>query len=258
MGKRESSTGASSGIARALTRRLEAVSEVKQRSHLIAQYCEVNEPSLAARGLDEVMIAAIDGVSRDAWLAVVIALFQESIPYRVLESIYRAAFEDGLDALRIVLLAGDHTRRTAKESEFARDDLLESTPLGRRKAQARQSDVPTLLRLLHDPNETVIRILLGNSRVTEDMVLRLASKRPNRVRVLHEISIAPRWVCRAAIQRGLVLNPYTPVKISASLIPLLGEASLREISEDKNLHTMVVTMARTVLRMHGYEPPVFH
>jgi hypothetical protein len=246
------------GLAKALSRRLDAVSEVKQRSHLIAQYCASNEPEMVSMGLQAVMSSAMEGRGRDAWLAVVIALLQDAIPYDRTEEIYRASVESGRDGLRMVLLAGDHTRRKAKEGEFDRDDMLESLPLGRRKAKARQMDMASLNRLLYDPDPSVTRILLGNPRITEAHVMRLAARRPNRSSTLTEIAIVPRWVCRAAIQRALVLNPYTPVKIGVSLSPLLGVGIWRELVEDKNLHPMVGTMARTLLRLVGDEPPVFH
>jgi len=68
----------------------------------------------------------------------------------------------------------------------------------------------------------------------------------------------PRWVCRASIQRALVLNPYSPARITIGLMPLLAAKELNEISQERNLHPMSQPMARTLLRILGWESPVFH
>ncbi|MEC9071181.1 MAG: hypothetical protein VX938_02325, partial [Myxococcota bacterium] len=244
---------AAQGITRALERRLEGISDVVQRSHLIREYCEVNEPEIVALSFQAVIESALKGRSRDTWLAIAIALFQESVSYRTLEEIYRCCVEAEHDAARLVLLAGDRARRIAEEGEFSRDDFIENLTLGERKAKARTLEPHVLLRLLQDPNPTVVRILLNNPRMTERPVQRLAAKRPNRTSILTEIALVPRWVCRASIQRALVLNPYSPARITIGLMPLLAAKELNEISQERNLHPMSQPMARTLLRILGWE-----
>ena len=246
------------GLAKALERRLDGITDVVQRSHLIREYCGVNQPEVVALSLQAVIESALKGRSRNTWQAITIALFQESIPYATLEEIYRACVEGDSDAARLVLLAGDRAKRTAKEGEFGRDDFIENLTLGERKAKARTLDQQVLTRLLYDPNPTVLRILLKNPRLTERPVQRLAAKRPNRADVLTEIALVPRWICRAPIQRTLVLNPYTPTRITVGLMPLLSAQELHDITREKSLHPMVQPMARTLLRILGWEPPVFH
>lgn len=249
---------AAQGLTRALERRLDSITDVVQRSHLIREFCEANDPELVALSFQAVIEATLKGRSRETWLAIAIALFQESVSYATLEEIYRCSVEAEHDAARLVLLAGDRAQRTAEEGEFKRDDFIENLTLGERKAKARTLEPQVLLRLLQDPNPTVVRILLKNPRMTERPVQRLAAKRPNRVSILNEISLVPRWVCRASIQRALVLNPYTPARIAICLMPLLATRELNEISQEKNLHPMSQPMARTLLRLQGWEAPVFH
>jgi hypothetical protein len=102
--------------------------------------------------------------------------------------------------------------------------------LGERKALARRTDRDTLARLLCDPHPDVIRRTLGNPKLTEDDVLRLAARRPCRPDVLLEITRATRWVHRARIRMALVLNPDTPLETTAPLVGLLMRHELRLVA----------------------------
>ena len=146
------------------------------------------------------------GDQRGAWIAVAIALCGEALPYDMMESLYRAARNADLDIVRLLMVGGNATFKTARDGEFGRDDFIENLSLGERKAKARLRDRNALDRLLYDPDPSVVRILLGNPRLTEAHVIRLASRRPNRTTALAEIGRDPRWLSRPAVQRALALN----------------------------------------------------
>jgi hypothetical protein len=93
--------------------------------------------------------------------------------------------------------------------------------LGERKSLARRPDRETLLRLFADPHPDVMRRLLGNPRVTEDDVVRLAARRPGRAELLAEIARETRWVHRPRVRMALVMNPATPLEIAARIAGLL-------------------------------------
>ena len=59
--------------------------------------------------------------------------------------------------------------------------------LGERRTLARSADRNVLTRLLTDPDPGVISILLGNPKVLERDVLRIASGQPNLAEVLSEV-----------------------------------------------------------------------
>ncbi len=251
-------TPAAVALSRALARRLGGVSDPTLRTQLVLEYCTGNVPADAVAGLEALVADAVQGQGREAWLAVATALCSAQIPYEVVGGLYRAAAEGGHDATRLLLIAGDTAHTRADDREFAVDDLIESLTLGERKAKARTFDKNLLARLMFDPDASVVRVLLGNPRLTEQDVLRLASRRPNRPDALSEIARVPRWLCRPAVQRSLILNPYSPVRLTVTLLPLLSPNELVEVSRDRSLHRLTCAAARVLLELRGWEKPTFH
>ncbi|MGO8998307.1 MAG: hypothetical protein ACLQVI_33735 [Polyangiaceae bacterium] len=111
--------------------------------------------------------------------------------------------------------------------------------LGERKSLARRPDREMMARLLHDPHPEVIRRLLGNPRLTEDDVVRLASKRPCRPDVIAEIARSEKWMHRARVRLSIVLNPSTPPEISAPVASLLMRQELKLVAETTAVPTVV-------------------
>jgi hypothetical protein len=101
--------------------------------------------------------------------------------------------------------------------------------LGERKSLARRPDRDTMQRLLNDPHPDVIRRCLRNPRMTEDDVVRLGARRPGRGDVLAEIARS-RWVHCPRVRIALVLNPATPVEITARIVGLLLRSELAMVS----------------------------
>jgi hypothetical protein len=107
--------------------------------------------------------------------------------------------------------------------------------LGERKALARRNDRATIVKALHDPSASVIRILLDNPALTESDVLRLCSRRPVAPEVLREVFRNWRWIVRYNVKMAIVLNPSTPVDISLQLVPHLKTQDRRRVIETPNL-----------------------
>lgn len=107
--------------------------------------------------------------------------------------------------------------------------------LGERKSLARRHDRELIARVLRDPHPDVMRILLGNPRLTENDVLRLCARRPVASEVLREVFRSARWIVRYPIKLALVMNPYTPLDIGLQLIPLLHEQDRRRVIEAADL-----------------------
>lgn len=98
--------------------------------------------------------------------------------------------------------------------------------LGERKALARRPDRFALERLARDPHPAVIERLLANPKLTEDDVLRMASRRPSTPAVLLSIARSARFVRSARIRLALVLNPQTPAEVAGPLVALLTRPEL--------------------------------
>ena len=125
--------------------------------------------------------------------------------------------------------------------------------LGERKSMARRPDRSVMERLLNDPHPDVIRSLLRNARLTEDDVVRIASRRPNRPEVLAEIARSTRWIHRARIRLSIILNPWTPADIAGPITGLLVRQELRLVMES----TQVTPSVRALCLEHlERRPPV--
>jgi hypothetical protein len=134
--------------------------------------------------------------------------------------------------------------RSLREEGMAEDEDALRVPdfglgrpvtLGERKSLARRHDRELIARVLRDPHPDVMRILLGNPRLTENDVLRLCARRPVASEVLREVFRCARWIVRYPIKVALVMNPYTPVDVGLQLVPLLHEQDLKRVREAADL-----------------------
>ncbi len=237
--------------ANRLMRSISRVPDPRQWPPLVRELCETFDPDELAEALYGLVFEAVAGDSRAGWLATAQLLCGDGLPYATAQAIYRAAVERELTVVRMILLAGEQAHRTAHEREFRPDDLLGSLTLGERKAMARRRDPELLDRLVGDGDPAVIDILLGNPRTTEAQVVRLASRRPNRARVLAQVGRAHggKWLAQSAVQRALVLNPYAPVKMAVALAPLLPRQALREVKTASGLNPLVTGLAGELLAL---------
>lgn len=107
--------------------------------------------------------------------------------------------------------------------------------LGERKSLARKGDRDLIVRVLRDPDPSVIRILLGNPALTENDVVRLCSARPLPPLVQREVFRSPRWVTRYRVRLTLVLNPYTPLDVALQLALHLSQQDQQRIANAEDL-----------------------
>jgi hypothetical protein len=125
--------------------------------------------------------------------------------------------------------------------------------LGERRSLARRPDRRAFDKLLDDPHPMVIRLLLDNPKMTEDDVVRLATRRPARAELIQEIGRSPRWVRRARIRMAILLNPGSPPEVSMVLLGLCTRCELREVIEN-TLGSM--TLRATAVELLERRPPM--
>ncbi len=103
-------------------------------------------------------------------------------------------------------------------------------PVGYRISIARKALAGAIERLLFDPDARVVRVLLGNPRLTEPEVLKLAASRRAHAEALKAIARDDRWIVRYPVKVALANNPATPMRIVLGLLPYLMCQNLRELS----------------------------
>ncbi len=216
------------------------------------------DPALLADALDDLarLADAFDPRAREALLSVVAAMNQARCEERVQRLREEAAGRGlgGLERLlraRAVPVGGVGGVTTVEEQDEARVPDYGAgrvLTLGERKSLARRPDRDMLERLLLDPHPDVIRRLLVNPRLTEELVVRLAARRPGSSAVLSELARAPRWAGRARVRLALILNPSLPEDIGVRLVSLLLRQELQLVLDrtpsDSPLHALCAERLR--------------
>lgn len=101
--------------------------------------------------------------------------------------------------------------------------------------------------LIRDPARAVQIAVLGNPRLTDGEIERIASSRSVDDEVIRLILNNRDWMKRYAIKLALVKNPKTPVKESMRLLSHMMDKDLKEVARSKNLPNVVVVAARKLL-----------
>ncbi len=199
------------------------------RASYVASVVRAWHPAVLAGALDAVCERAeqAETASREALVAIVDALNQEGMG-EIVQRLREEAAGGSLLALSRLIR---HPLRGLRgppltEHQLARVKVPEDKngrplTLGERKSLARRPDRDVMERLMNDPHPAVIHRLLGNPRVLEDDVVRLAAKHPGRGEILAEIARSTRWVHRPRVRLSLVMNPATPPEIAARIVGLL-------------------------------------
>jgi hypothetical protein len=103
-------------------------------------------------------------------------------------------------------------------------------PVGFRISLARRPGRRVLDRLLFDPDPRVVRTILGNPRLTEADVVKLAASRRAGPEVLETIAQDDRWIVRYPVKVALANNPTTPARVVLGLLPYLLQQDLRAVA----------------------------
>ncbi|MBK8173410.1 MAG: hypothetical protein IPK60_24175 [Sandaracinaceae bacterium] len=178
-----------------------------------------------------------DAATTDLLLATSVALAHESC--RALRtSITTLAREQNLaDVSRFFAPSSETSPDPSSETNLPNLGKGRPLSLGERKSLARTHNRDLIARVLRDPSADVMRILLGNPRITEDDVVRLCARRPQSGRVLMEVFRHTRWVTRYRVRTALVRNPYTPLEIALQLVPHLTSQDARMVAQSQDLDT---------------------
>ena len=124
---------------------------------------------------------------------------------------------------------------------------MEFVSLGHRRSLAKTGIKDTLDRLLSDPDPTVINNLLANPRLTEQDILKIASKRPNSPKILKLLATHQKWSKRYSVIKAIVFNPYSPPRISMVLLEFLMNQDIVAVAADSTIHPQVKMGAEELL-----------
>ncbi len=210
------------------------------------------EPESAAWLLDALATAGRGGGPPfDVSLLAAVELTSgELLSYDQRRLLYDAADTNGLEACKELLFTDELLAMDQKRASAPRALTPGTRPLtlGERKSLARSWDRGVLQRLLADPSHDVVTLLLQNSRVTEDDILRIVTSRRASAGVLHLVLTHRRWNCRPRVRRSLLLNRNLPEAAALRLIGLLNRQDLRELARDPHMPLRVVAALQRRLK----------
>ncbi|MBI2400968.1 MAG: hypothetical protein HYV23_07950 [Deltaproteobacteria bacterium] len=236
-------------LAAKLLNDISALPEERMRLALLCKTLAALAPIDAARLLDTIYNKDI----KDKAASIVRSLMvdDEAVHRQIgdaaYNSIYLAALRLGLN--RISRLFTDFEPHKKGVSGYDEEEFIkmEHLTLGERRALSKSQLKKNIDMLLSDPDPVVIGNLLGNPRITEREVLKIASKRPNSGRILKLIALHPKWSKRYDVAKAVALNPYTPPRISIALIEKMLTQDLSAISDDGTIHPEVRETAKDLL-----------
>jgi hypothetical protein len=127
--------------------------------------------------------------------------------------------------------------------------------VGERRSLARSPNRRVLEKLLRDPHPLVLRQLLGNPRLTEDDVVRLAARRPLHSAIVETLSESPRWLRRPRVRLALLLNPGTPEAVSMPLLAVCTRCELLDVVHGGDTPLALRGSARELLERSPPLPP---
>lgn len=178
-------------------------------------------------------------------LAAVDLTSSELLDYDTRREIYSVAEAQQLDGCKELLFTEESPSETTAAA--APRPLVPGTrplSLGERKSLARSNDRITLERLVLDPHEDVVALLLGNPHVTQEDILRISTSRRSSAAVLQLVLDARRFGTRPGVRRALLRNPRLPLATALRLVGLLNRAEQRELANDPAIHPALQTSAR--------------
>jgi hypothetical protein len=229
-----------------LARRLAALPAAAMRQAALRAALAQLDDDAAARLCAELVRRRPDGSPFDvALLAFTALLDQGALGYDRHAAVYAAARALGDSQLSQLLLSAQPPPPGTPQS--APSAGARELTLGERKSLARGRRRDVLDRLLRDPDQSVLQVLLGNPRITEQDVVRLAARRPTSGGAQRAVLHCERFIARYAVKRALVLNPYTPTDLAARLVVLLTRPDQQAAAADLSLHPTVRATAYAAL-----------
>jgi hypothetical protein len=231
-----------------LARKLAALPDPLMRERVLSEYLDVSDPKRVVTTLDEILTLGRRGTPpfNIALLTLVEVISVELLSYDLQAQLYAAAKEAGYSSLIQLFLSS----KVSEEPSAPQNERVRELTLGHRKWMARSSQRDALERLFIDPEPEVLSILLGNPRLVERDLVKIAARRPTRPELQWVIFSSRKWIARYAIKRALVLNPYTPTELSIRLLGFLNARDLQFIVSSPSLPEAVRAAASQLASSH--------
>lgn len=235
-------------------RRVTSVLDAGMRRRQIQRHLLTVDAATAAGHLQQVLADAIRGSGPAREVMTAFAEFCLTLEPRetlALEAINLVARTENLHGVGWLLLDPEPARRI--DPARLRRDRAPTVTLGERRAQAAGWDPRVLERLSRDSEPLVIERLCANTRLSEPLLLSIATRRPIAPELLTIIARHARWYIRPVVREALVQNPYGPTGLALRTLPLLSQPVIERVVHSSELHPAVRGFATYLLRLRRGE-----
>jgi hypothetical protein len=127
-------------------------------------------------------------------------------------------------------------------------------PLGHKKTLAKTAGGDILLKLLHDAEQEVVRLCLGNPHLHEGGLFKLIAGAESRPETIRMIAESEKWSCRRLLRYALIRNPHTPTDRSEAFLQSMTLSDIRGLSVDPSLPDGVAPLVLRELRSRDRKP----
>jgi len=232
---------------------LSALPEEEMRFGLLGSRLSPMEPELIARTFD----ALYKKTRTDARARAIASLLVDheglirAIGPEKYSLVYHASLRLGLEKVSRLFTDLPPHKKGIRGYDKEEEVKMEHLTLGQRRELSKKGVKDTIDRLLSDPDRIVIKNILENPRTTETEVLKVASKRPNSPEILKLLVTHKKWSKRGPVRRAIVLNPYSPPRVSIALLEMMLFQDLKNVTRDKTVHPQVRLAATDILKHRG-------
>ena len=229
---------------RRLLKRVAAFPEISSHARIVAQEFRSQSPAITEALLHRLHARISTAEEKLTYCTIGRVLIGGGLlPYELRQQVYRIARD--ADHMSVALSFMDlPAQRVVREENWQGVPLPEGEmTLGQRKSLARMHNRDALKRLALDANPQVLKNLLQNPRTRENDVVLIAASRPALAPVLEQIALHPTWSVQYAVQRALIINPFSPTRVGLAFAPLLTLQDLNDLSRDPAVHPVLKDMA---------------
>jgi len=207
---------------------LASISDSDLRLHRLAEYLKTRSAEQGAWTISRLCgrVAAGDRRAQEVCLGVLdVSRLSRVLGADTLNAVHAALEREGDPSAGLFV-----TRKAPNDVDDTRVGPRPTEPIGYRISLARCPTPKVVDRLLFDPDPRVVRTILGNPRLTEAEVVKLAASRRATPQVLDVIAQDDRWIARYSVRVALVNNPGTPLPLVLGLLPYLLHGDLRAVA----------------------------
>ncbi len=197
-----------------------------------------------------------DGGAREALVAVAVYLAQKRDSSLVWALREEAKARSHMNLERLL------RERADSDSEGMDIDLEPRVPdygtgrelsIGERRTLARRPSRLQVDKLLLDPHPLVLEQLFKCPSLTEEDIIRIATRRPARRAALELLIHSPRWIARPRVRMALILNPGTPHGLA---LPLIFTCPREDLGLIVDTNTVSSTLRAVAHELHSRLPPL--